>query len=150
MHIDLANFTPWSALAGGALIGLAAALLILLNGRIAGVSGIFGDIMRWQYGDIGWRIAFVFGLVLAPILWAICAPGGLAAPRFTVSDPAGWFLIGVSGVLVGFGTRLANGCTSGHGVCGLARLSPRSLIAVGVFMTFGFVSVFLVRHVIGN
>jgi uncharacterized membrane protein YedE/YeeE len=148
MHIDWANFTPWGALVGGALIGLAASLLLLANGRIAGISGIFGGLLRWVDGDIAWRAAFIFGLLLAPLFWSIFAPGGLVLPRFTANDPAGWLIIGFSGLLVGFGTRLANGCTSGHGVCGLAQLSPRSLVAVGVFMTFGFMSVYLIRHVI--
>lgn len=150
MTIDWNHFSPWSALAGGALIGLAAALLLLANGRIAGVSGILGGLLRLDENETPWQSAFISGLLFAPALWAVLAPGGLHLPDFTPESGAGWSALIVGGLLVGIGTRLANGCTSGHGVCGLARLSVRSLAAVLVFMAFGFLTVFVVRHVVGN
>lgn len=136
-------FTPWHALAGGVLIGLSAALFVLLNGRIAGISGVLGGLLRPQRGDIGWRIAFVGGLLLAPALWALV--GSLPTPRIE----AGTGTLVLAGLLVGFGTRWGSGCTSGHGVCGLSRLSPRSLVATLAFMAAGFVTVYVVRHLIG-
>lgn len=142
--MDIANFTPWSALAGGALIGLAAALLALCLGRIAGISGIAGRLLSRRLPDRGWRIAFLIGLFAAPWLWLLVkAP--VAEPT---SEASPWLLLG-AGLLVGLGTRLANGCTSGHGVCGLARLSARSLVAVLSFMLAGFVTMWLMRH-LGN
>ncbi|NTV71444.1 MAG: YeeE/YedE family protein [Azonexaceae bacterium] len=150
MIIDWNHFSPWSALTGGALIGLAASLLLLANGRIAGVSGILGGLLRLDENDTPWQAAFVAGLLFAPALWAILMPGGLPLPSFTPEDGAGWGALILGGLLVGIGTRLANGCTSGHGVCGLARLSVRSLAAVLVFMAFGFLTVFVVRHILGN
>ena len=142
MTIDWTSFTPWTALAGGALIGIAAALFALLAGRIAGVSGIAGGLLRPARGDIGWRVAFVAGLVLAPILYA----AAVAAPvvRIEASTP----LLVAGGLLVGWGSRYGSGCTSGHGVCGLSRLSPRSLAATLTFMAAGFATVFIIRHVI--
>ena len=142
MTIDWTSFTPWTALAGGALIGLAAALFALFAGRIAGVSGIAGGLLRPTRGDIGWRVAFVAGLVLAPILYA----AAVAAPvvRIEASNP----LLVAGGLLVGWGSRYGSGCTSGHGVCGLSRLSPRSLAATLTFMATGFATVFLIRHVL--
>lgn len=139
------NFTPWSALIGGALIGLSAGFLMLANGRIAGISGILGQLLTPRAGDNGWRIAFLAGLVVAPPLVTLL---GLASGevRIDVSLP----LVVLGGLLVGFGTRLGSGCTSGHGVCGLARLSPRSLAATLVFMTVGAGIVFLMRHLIGG
>jgi uncharacterized membrane protein YedE/YeeE len=136
-------FTPWHALAGGVLIGLSAALFALLNGRIAGISGVLGGLLRPQRGDIGWRVAFVGGLLLAPALWALV--GSLPTPRIE----AGTGTLVLAGLLVGFGTRWGSGCTSGHGVCGLSRLSPRSLVATLAFMAAGFVTVYVVRHLIG-
>lgn len=143
MMIDWSHFTPWTALAGGLVIGLAAAALVLFNGRIAGISGIVGGLLRPVKGDIGWRIAFVLGLVAAPLIYQLAAP--LPAPRIE----AGSATLVVAGLLVGIGTRYGAGCTSGHGVCGLSRLSPRSLVATAAFMLAGFATVFVVRHVLG-
>jgi uncharacterized protein len=143
MHIDWQHFTPWASLAGGLLLGAAAAAFILLNGRVLGISGILGGLIRPRGGDAGWRIAFLAGLLLAPAVWALFAAP--VAPRIA----AGPALLVVAGLLVGWGTRHGSGCTSGHGVCGLARLSPRSLVATLAFMATGFATVFLVRHVFG-
>jgi len=142
MIIDWASFTPWSALIGGAIIGIAAALLALLNGRVAGISGILGGLLAPGTPDFAWRAAFVAGLIVAPIVYA------LAATLPTITIAAGYPTLIVAGLLVGIGTRYGAGCTSGHGVCGLSRLSPRSLVATLVFMAAGFVTVFVVRHVI--
>jgi uncharacterized protein len=144
MMIDWTAFTPGSALAGGVLIGLAAALLVLLNGRIAGISGIVGGLLTPKPGDIGWRLAFVAGLVLAPVLWLAVA----ALPPIQIE--AGYPLLIVAGLVVGFSTRYGTGCTSGHGVCGISRLSPRSIVATLAFMTAGFITVFIMRHLIGG
>ena len=141
--VDYANFTPLRALAGGALIGGAAALLLLANGRVAGISGIIGALLRPLAGDIAWRIAFVGGLVAAPLLWRLY--GAAISVRVDVSVA----LLVCAGLLVGIGTRYGSGCTSGHGVCGVARLSPRSLVATSCFMLAGFVSTYVLRHVIG-
>ncbi len=149
MIIDWNNFTPWSALAGGSLIGLVAALLFIGLGRIAGISGILGTLLHERSAEAGWRLAFLCGLLLAPGLWVAVAPGGLPVPASTIDVPGGWAIIVVAGLLVGFGTRLANGCTSGHGVCGLARFSRRSLVAVLCFIGSGMATVFVSRHVIG-
>lgn len=143
MNIDWNAFTPWTSLAGGVLIGLAAALFVLLNGRIAGISGVLGGLLRPVRGDMGWRIAFVLGLVGAPAVYALFT--ALPLPRIA----AGWPALVFSGLLVGVGTRYGAGCTSGHGVCGLSRLSPRSLVATLAFMGAGFATVFVLRHVIG-
>jgi uncharacterized membrane protein YedE/YeeE len=143
MTIDWQHFTPWSALAGGLLIGLSAALFLLFSGRIAGISGILGGVLRPVRGDRGWRLAFLLGLVAAPLAW------GLAAPLPTVQVDAGSGTLVVAGLLVGIGTRYGSGCTSGHGVCGLSRLSPRSLVATLCFMLAGFLTVFVVRHLVG-
>ncbi|SDA47640.1 YeeE/YedE family protein [Janthinobacterium sp. 551a] len=140
MHIDWPHFTPWSALAGGMLIGLAAALLILFNGRIAGISGILGGVLRPRRGDLGWRIAFLAGLVGTPLLWQLWR----ALPEVRID--AGLPGLVLAGVLVGVGVRYGAGCTSGHGVCGLSRWSPRSLAATGAFMAAGFLTVYLLRH----
>jgi uncharacterized protein len=140
----MAPFDPVSALVGGALIGLAAVLLMLLNGRIAGISGILGGALT-RDGDSGWRVAFLAGLVAAPlILGAFGDP--LPAPRM----PPSWAIVVAAGLLVGFGTRLGGGCTSGHGVCGIARLSPRSIVATLVFMATAMVVVAIVRHGLGG
>jgi uncharacterized membrane protein YedE/YeeE len=145
MHIDWQHFTPWSSLAGGVMLGLAAALFVLLNGRILGISGILGGLMSPRMGDIGWRLSFLLGMAAAPLAFSWLAPTGfLAAPRID----AGYALIVAAGLLVGLGTRYGSGCTSGHGVCGLARLSPRSLIATLTFMAAGFAVVFIARHLI--
>jgi uncharacterized membrane protein YedE/YeeE len=130
------------ALAGGVLIGLSATLLLWLNGRVAGVSGILGGVLLPKRGDIGWRVAFLAGLVVAGGLYMAFVPGA-PQPREDFARPA----LVVAGLLVGFGTRMGNGCTSGHGVCGLGRLSPRSLAAVGTFMATAMATTFLARHV---
>lgn len=143
MVIDWTSFTPWHALTGGALIGLAAALFVLLNGRIAGISGVLGGLLRPKRGDIAWRAAFIGGLVAAPFVYAVFA--ALPAPRID----AGTGALAAAGLLVGIGTRYGSGCTSGHGVCGLSRLSPRSLVATLAFMGSGFATVSVLRHVIG-
>lgn len=140
--IDWNQFTPWASLAGGALIGLAAALFILFNGRVAGISGILGGLLRPYKGDVWWRLAFIGGLVAAPLAWAI------AAPLPDVRIDAGTATLIGAGLLVGVGTRYGSGCTSGHGVCGVSRLSPRSLAATAVFMAAGFVTVFVARHLL--
>jgi uncharacterized membrane protein YedE/YeeE len=143
--IDIAwdHFTPWSALAGGLVIGVAASLFVLLNGRIAGISGILGGLLTPSRGDVGWRIAFVGGMISAPLLWALFT----TLPAIEVR--AGYPVIILAGLLVGFGTRYGSGCTSGHGVCGLSRFSPRSLMATVLFMAAGFVTVYLIRHALG-
>jgi uncharacterized membrane protein YedE/YeeE len=143
MTIDLINFTPISALAGGALIGAASAMFLLLNGRIAGISGIVGGLLRPTRGDSGWRVAFVLGLLLSPFLYAVFLP--LPAVRVDASNG----MLVLAGLLVGVGTRYGSGCTSGHGVCGISRLSPRSMVATAAFMFAGFATVFVVRHVWG-
>lgn len=143
MTIDWNHFTPWTSLAGGLLLGLAAALFILLNGRILGISGIVGGLLRPTPGDTGWRLSFVLGLLAAPLLYLLVA--GAIEARID----AGWGTVVLAGLLVGIGTRYGSGCTSGHGVCGLSRLSPRSLVATLAFMGAGFVTVFLLRHVLG-
>lgn len=137
------NFTPLSALLGGVLIGLAAVLLLWANGRIAGISGIVGGLLPPKASDAGWRLAFVAGLVAGPYLHAALA-GGVAP--ITVSSSAGLLL--AAGLLVGFGSRLGAGCTSGHGVCGLARLSPRSFAATGTFLVAALVTMSVTRRVI--
>jgi uncharacterized membrane protein YedE/YeeE len=143
MSIDWASFTPWTSLAGGVLLGVAAAILILFSGRILGISGIVGGLLVPRPADAGWRIAFLLGMVAAPATFALLAPPGFPpAPRFD----AGYGVIVVAGLLVGFGTRYGSGCTSGHGVCGLSRLSLRSLLATLTFMAAGFLTVFLIRH----
>ena len=143
MQIDWDHFTPWSALSGGALIGAASAMMILGVGRIAGISGIVGGLMPPRSNDALWRIAFVAGLICAPVALSLWRPP--IPPTFSTS----WGLLALAGALVGFGSRLGSGCTSGHGVCGLSRLSPRSLAATATFMTVGFATVFVVRHIFG-
>lgn len=143
MHIDWTAFTPWPALAGGALIGLAAALFVLLNGRIAGISGVLGGLLKPGRGDVAWRVAFIGGLVAAPLAWRLFAPVPL--PQID----AGFGALVAAGLLVGVGTRYGSGCTSGHGVCGLSRLSPRSLVATVSFMGAGFATVYVLRHLLG-
>lgn len=140
------TFTPYSALIGGVLIGASATLMLLLTGRIAGVSGVFGGILeaRPGSGDIGWRAAFLVGLVLGPALYELASAAPVAVP-VTAAVPT----IVIGGLLVGVGTRLGSGCTSGHGVCGLGRRSPRSAAAVAVFLLTGFGTVFVARHLLG-
>ncbi|MEY2620171.1 MAG: hypothetical protein RL522_3173 [Pseudomonadota bacterium] len=142
MTIDWNHFTPWASLAGGVLLGLASALFILVNGRVLGISGILGGLLRPRAGDASWRIAFVAGLLLAPAVWSLFAAP--VVPRIE----AGPALLVVAGLLVGWGTRYGSGCTSGHGVCGLSRMSPRSLVATLAFMGTGFATVFVMRHLV--
>jgi len=144
MHIDWLHFTPWDSLAGGILIGLATALLLLANGRVAGISGILGGLLRPASGDIAWRLCFVLGLFLAPLVWLTMR----AMPPAQIDHSP--VMLAIGGLLVGIGTRFGSGCTSGHGVCGIARLSPRSLLATACFMAAGFITVFVVRHVVGH
>jgi uncharacterized membrane protein YedE/YeeE len=133
------DFTPWSALAGGALIGLAASLLLLANGRIAGISGILSGMLVRQRGDVAWRALFVAGLVIAGLVAQLLSPAQLG------SSPRSLVMLAAAGLLVGVGTRLGNGCTSGHGVCGLSRLSPRSLAATLTFIASGVLAVLATR-----
>jgi uncharacterized protein len=144
MTIDWNAFTPWSAMIGGGVIGLATALLLLVNGRVAGISGIVGGLLRPRTGEFVWRLAFIVGLILAPLAYAIFGFRTLA------TIDAGYPALIAAGLLVGIGTRYAGGCTSGHGVCGLSRLSPRSLVATLAFMAAGVITVYVVRHTIGN
>ena len=141
----MVNFTPIAAAVGGALIGLSAALLMLLTGRIAGISGIMGGCLAPGSGEKGWRGTFIAGLILAPVVAGLA---GFAVPM--PGMPANWLMIVAGGLLVGFGTRLGGGCTSGHGVCGIARLSPRSIAATCIFMATAGIVVALSRHVFGS
>ena len=142
MTLDWKHFTPWTSLSGGVLLGLASALFILVNGRVLGISGILGGLLRSRADDSGWRIAFILGLLVAPAVWTLFAAP--VVPRME----AGPALLVVAGLLVGWGTRYGSGCTSGHGVCGLSRMSPRSLVATLAFMGTGFVTVFVMRHLL--
>ena len=144
MTIDWNAFTPWASLAGGALIGLAALWLLHTNGRIAGISGIVGGLLRPAPLDRGWRIAFIIGMLIAPAAWAVIGP----LPAMVID--ADFPLLIVAGLVVGISTRYGAGCTSGHGVCGMSRLSPRSLVATAAFMGSGFITVFVVRHLVGG
>ena len=144
MAIDWIHFTPWPALAGGLMLGLASAMFILMNGRILGISGILGGLLRIQPGEVGWRLTFLLGMASAPLVLSLVLPAGfIEAPRIE----AGYGAIAIAGLLVGFGTRYGSGCTSGHGVCGLSRLSLRSLVSTLTFMAFGFLVVYVLRHV---
>jgi len=142
MLIDWNAFTPWHALMGGALVGTAAALFVLLNGRIAGISGVLGGLLRPVKGDVAWRAAFVIGLIVAPLIYLLF--GSPPKPRIDADFGA----LVLAGLLVGVGTRYGAGCTSGHGVCGLSRLSPRSIVATAAFMATGFATVFAIRHLL--
>ena len=143
MTLDWTNFTPLPSLAGGLLIGLAAVMLLFFNGRIAGISGILGGLLKPVRGDVTWRIAFVTGLVLSRLAFAV------AAPSPEVQIEASYPMLLVAGLLVGIGTRFGSGCTSGHGICGLSRRSPRSVMATIAFMFAGFITVYFARHLIG-
>lgn len=143
MSIDWGQFTPWSALAGGVLIGLAASLFAALNGRIAGISGLLGSLLEGGEGRAE-KALFLLGLLLAPLFW------GLFAALPAIEFQSGWLGLLLAGLLVGLGSRYGSGCTSGHGVCGVARLSPRSLLATLGFMASGFLTVFVLRHLFGG
>ncbi|CAI8952872.1 MULTISPECIES: YeeE/YedE family protein [Pseudomonas] len=143
MNVDWLNFTPWSSLAGGALIGLAASLFVVGNGRIAGISGLIGSLLQRNSEGASEKALFLLGLLVAPLLWALFS----ALPPIEFQN--GWLGLSVAGLLVGLGTRYGSGCTSGHGVCGISRLSPRSMIATACFMLSGFVTVFILRHLLG-
>ena len=141
----MANFTPVSAAIGGGLIGLSAVMLMLLTGRIAGISGIFGGLLDLKAADKDWRIAFIAGLILAPLMAGLMGYG-MPSPKL----PASWAVIIAAGLLVGFGTRLGGGCTSGHGICGVARLSVRSIAATIIFMLAAIATVAVTHHLFGG
>jgi uncharacterized membrane protein YedE/YeeE len=141
----MTDFTPVSAAIGGGLIGLSAILLMLLTGRIAGISGIFAGCLGFETSDKGWRVAFIAGLILAPLI-----AGWAGYPLPSPQMPASWAVVVAAGLLVGFGTRLGGGCTSGHGICGIARLSGRSIAATAIFMLAAIVVVALIRHVLAG
>ena len=143
MNIDWAHFTPFASLTGGIILGIASAIFILVNGRILGISGILGGLMPPKLGDTFWRISFLLGLLVAPTVFHAVVPAQyITAPRIDATD----MMVVIAGLLVGVGTRYASGCTSGHGVCGLSRLSPRSLVATLSFMGTGFAMVYVMRH----
>ncbi|RKU04297.1 YeeE/YedE [Burkholderia sp. Nafp2/4-1b] len=153
MQLDALHFTPWLSLAGGVLIGLAAAWLVAFNGRVAGISGIVGGLIApgaAGAAERGWRAAFVAGLIAAPLMMRIAGAAGAAGAAVMPQIDAGWGELLAAGLLVGVGTRYAGGCTSGHGVCGLSRGATRSIVATAVFMVAGFATVFVRRHVIGG
>jgi uncharacterized membrane protein YedE/YeeE len=145
MNIDWAHFTPFASLAGGVILGVASAIFILVNGRILGISGILGGLLSPKSGDTSWRVVFLLGMLAAPTVFHAVVPAQyITAPRIDATE---WMVI-AAGLLVGIGTRYASGCTSGHGVCGLSRLSPRSLVATLSFMGAGFVMVYVLRHIL--
>jgi uncharacterized membrane protein YedE/YeeE len=145
MNIDWTYFTPWASLAGGVLLGVASALFILLNGRILGISGILGGLLPAKSGDASWRITFMLGLIASPLLMKAFAPAQLL---YASRIEANMVMVVIAGLLVGLGTRYGSGCTSGHGVCGLSRLSPRSMAATGLFMAAGFATVYVFKHLL--
>ena len=145
MEIDWLSFTPIPSLLGGMILGIAAALYVLLHGRILGISGIVSGLLHPKLGDSAWRLSLVFGLISAPFLAALFF---VIIPVIEID--ASWLVIVIAGLLVGFGAQYGSGCTSGHGICGLSRLSPRSLVATLAFMCAGFVIVFIIRHMIGG
>ena len=144
MQIDWLSFTPIPSLLGGIILGTAAALYVLLHGRILGISGIVSGLLHPKTGDITWRLSLVLGLLSAPVLAAL-----FFGIRPIVEIESDWYAILLAGLLVGFGAQYGSGCTSGHGICGLSRLSPRSLVATLSFMGAGFLTVFVLRHLIG-
>ena len=145
MNIDWAHFTPWSSLSGGIILGVASALFILINGRVLGISGILGGLLPPKAGDTFWRLAFLAGMFASPWVFNLLAPAEfITAPQID----ADLVMLVIAGLLVGIGTRYGSGCTSGHGVCGLSRMSPRSLVATLSFMAAGFLTVYVVRHLI--
>jgi uncharacterized membrane protein YedE/YeeE len=143
MNIDWTHFTPLASLTGGIILGIGSAIFILVNGRILGISGILGGLLPPKVGDTTWRLAFMLGLFAAPSVFHAVVPAEyITAPRIDATD----MMVVAAGLLVGVGTRYASGCTSGHGVCGLSRLSPRSLVATVSFMSAGFAMVYVMRH----
>ncbi|APB98689.1 YeeE/YedE family protein [Polynucleobacter asymbioticus] len=144
MHIDWFSFTPIPALLGGMILGLAAALYVLLHGRILGISGIVSGLLHPKEGDTSWRVYLMLGLLAAPFFGAL-----FFGIQPIIEVGADWFVVIIAGLLVGFGAQYGSGCTSGHGICGLSRLSPRSLVATLSFMAAGFLTVFVIRHLIG-
>lgn len=144
MLIDWEHFTPWASLFGGLIIGLGTSLLLLVNAKIAGISGILGGMLRLPKGDTAWRMLFLLGMIVAPVAYHLA----VEAPQIHIESS--WFVTIIAGLLVGIGTRMSSGCTSGHGVCGLSRLSLRSLVATLIFMSFGIITVFVTKHVIGG
>ena len=143
MHIDWLHFTPWSSLVGGLLLGSAAIFLFLGCGRILGITGILEGLLTLKPIDLSWRLTFLLGLMTAPLIGKLWLPAELiSSPRIEAS----WPMVIAAGLLVGYGTRWGAGCTSGHGICGLSRLSARSLIATLCFMSTGFITVFVIRH----
>lgn len=140
MTIDWNNFTPWMSFSGGLLVGIATAMLLIFNGRIAGISGIVAGLMKPIRGDVSWRSAFIIGLLISPIIYSF------AAPLPAIKTDASYTTLLIAGLLVGIGTRFGSGCTSGHGICGLSRRSPRSVVATIAFIFAGFVTVYVVRH----
>jgi uncharacterized membrane protein YedE/YeeE len=145
MQIDWLSFTPLPSLLGGMILGLAAALYVFLHGRILGISGIVSGLLHPKMTDSAWRLSLVLGLISAPFLAALFF--GIIP---IVEIDASWLAIVIAGLLVGFGAQYGSGCTSGHGICGLSRLSPRSLVATLAFMSAGFIMVFIIRHLIGG
>lgn len=143
MNVDWLNFTPWSSLAGGALIGLAASLFVVGNGRIAGISGLIGSLLQRNREGASEKALFILGLLVAPLLW------GMFKALPPIEFQSGWSGLILAGLFVGLGTRYGSGCTSGHGVCGISRLSPRSMLATACFMLSGFFTVFVLRHLTG-
>lgn len=143
MVIDWQHFTPWASLSGGLLIGLSTALLLLTNGKIAGISGIVGGLLNWPKADKLWRLLFLVGMLIAPITYQLL----FQSP--TINIDANWIVIIIAGLLVGFGTRYSGGCTSGHGICGISRLSVRSIAATLLFICSGMIVVYIVRHILG-
>jgi uncharacterized membrane protein YedE/YeeE len=145
MNLDWAHFTPWSSLSGGIILGVASALFILMNGRVLGISGILGGLLPPKAGDTFWRLAFLAGMFASPWIFNLLAPTEFIT---TPQIDADLVMLVIAGLLVGIGTRYGSGCTSGHGVCGLSRMSPRSLVATLSFMAAGFLTVYVVRHLI--
>ena len=141
MTIDWVAFTPWTSLLGGALVGLGVVGLLLSTARMAGISGIVSGVLHRSFGDKYWRVAFVLGMLAAPLVYSLAAP----LPLLHFGDS--WWMLVAGGLLVGFGSRLGPGCTSGHALCGLSLFSPRALAATLTFMATGFATVYLLRHV---
>jgi len=143
MSTNWINFTPWTSLGGGALIGLAVSLFVLANGRIAGISGLLGSVMHFDSEGWSEKALFLFGLMITPLLWGVFA----VLPEIEIKTE--WSALVIAGLIVGVGTRYGSGCTSGHGVCGISQLSPRSIVATVSFMTAGFATVYIIRHTLG-